>query len=288
MIKLNENKTQRRIGFFFMVIYIGIFLFYLFWDGWLYEWIQPGVGYSGTSQHFDFNIFGDMIWRITDLENGIREYDATNNLHNLVYTCYWTATIAYLALITGNKWLRQGSMATFGFPVMSMFSTINPVDAADAFNPIIFHYHSYILQIVYDINHICGTIMCIYIFYITAKQNEEIEFKYIHPTAIFTWILYLLARIFLSDWPYLANMNSIGMISTNQINNMIWNWYGTEYIIAFSFIYLINFIIKYANRRIKNPKLKTLFPFVFFAIFTVTFIAIGLIELQDYSIMIFN
>ncbi|MHA1744780.1 MAG: hypothetical protein ACTSWW_02205 [Promethearchaeota archaeon] len=156
-----------------------IFVFYLFWDGWLYEWVE--FGYAGANQHFDWNIFGDMQWEIISDE---RIYYSTNNLHNLVYICYWIGVNSAFALILDNAFLRQGAMATLAFPVISLFSTINPLVAKDIFTLDIFHYHSYNLQLMYDINHLAGAIMGVYIFYIAAKRDEEIDFKKITPAHV--------------------------------------------------------------------------------------------------------
>lgn len=276
MVKLNENLRERRWGFFFLGIYIFIFLFYLFFDGWHYEWID--YGYAGANQHFDFNIFGDMQWEIV---NGERVYYSTNNLHNLVYICYYTGLISCLALLTGNKWLRQGSVATMAFPVMSAFSTINPFVASDIFTLDIFYYHSYILQIVYDLNHICGIIMGIYNYKILIENNERIDFKKITPTILFTWLLFILARVFLQKWPFWAPGNELGMISTNQINNMPFVFYGLEYIIVIALLYFVNIVIYFTEPLIKKKSAKIAIPFVVFAALTITLVAAGLIELQD-------
>lgn len=275
MIKLNENLKERRMGFFFMFIYIGIFLVYLFFDGWLYEWLH--YGYAGANQHWDFNIFGDMNWEIV---NGEIIYNSTNNLHNLIYMCYWTATISWLALITGNKWLKQGSMATLAFPVISLFSTINPIVASDVFTLDVFRYHAYFLQIIYDINHLSGTIMGVYIFYQCAKAGEDIDLKKITPAIMFTWLIFFVSRVLLQKWPFWDPANRMGMISTNQINNMPFFAYGLEYIIVVGILYFINIGVKFVNSKIENPKLKTLIPFAFFTTITIVMVAVGLIVLQ--------
>jgi hypothetical protein len=274
---LNENLKERRLGYFFMVIFLGIMAVYLFYDGWLYEWVE--YGYDGVSQHWDFNIFGDMVWNIG--LDGHQEYTSTNNLHNVVYICYWTATIAYLALITGNDWLRQGAIATMAFPVISGFSTINPMVAADVFTLEIFHYHTFIIQIMYDLTHVCGAIMAVYIFYSACKRGEEINFKKQTPTIMFTWVLYLLARIFLQKSPYWAEEHRLlGMISTNQVNTMPFYLYGFEFIIVVVLLYLINIGTKAVVKKIKNPKIQTLVPFAFFISLTIILIATGLTVLQ--------
>jgi len=282
MVKLNENLKQRRIGFFFLGVFLIIFVFYLLWDGWLYEWVE--YGYAGANQHFDWNIFGDMQWEIVDEE---QIYESTNNLHNLSYICWWTGLNSALALIFDNKWLRQGAMATLAFPVISLFSTINPLVAKDIFTMEIFHLHSYILQLMYDATHVAGVIMGVYIFYIAAKRDEEIDFKKIAPIFIFTWILFYISRFTLQKWPFWDPANELALIGTNQVNSMPFMFYGLEYGVVIVLLYGINFLVKTVNRRIPNPKLKTVFPFVLFAVLTVVFILANLIVLQDIPWMAF-
>ena len=274
MITLNENKTQRKIGYFFLVIYIGIFAFFTFWDGYIFEWLY--YGYNGKSQHFDF-IFNDMVW---DIVGGERIYYSTNNADMLLYMCHWTGLFASFALITGNKYLRQGAMATMAFPVMSAFSTINPIVAIDLFNPDVFLYHTYIQQIVSDIVHITGAIMGVYLFYIAAKQNEELEIKKYTPTLLFTWLLYIVTKFSLQKYPWVEG-SELAYHGTNQVNNMPFYIFGFEYLLVLVIIYIFNTIIKYANRKIPNPKYKTLVPFAIFASLTIIFVLTGLVVLQD-------
>ncbi|MHA1672765.1 MAG: hypothetical protein ACTSYI_04000 [Promethearchaeota archaeon] len=275
MVKLNENLRERRWGFIILGVYIFIALVYLFFDGWHYEWLE--YGYSGVNQHFDFTIFSDMSWDIVD---GKQVYYSTNNLHNFVYICYWTGTISYLSLITGNKWLRQGSIATLAFPVISFFSTINPFVASDIFTLDIFRYHAYFLQIVYDMNHICGIILGIYNYKVLVKNDDKINFKKITPTIMFTWFLFILSRFTLQKWPFWAPGNEIGMIGTNQINNMPFVFYGFEYIIVVAILYTINIILYFTAPKVKSVFWKIFSPFLVFTILTIAFVALGLIELQ--------
>ena len=169
---LNEDKTQRYIGLFFLIVSVGVFVFFSLWDGWIFEWLE--YGFAGRSQHFDFD-FSDMDWYLTGnaVEGYERVYNSTNSLHFLLYICHWTGLINSLALLTGNKWLRQGSMATMAFPTMTFFSTINPIVAKDVLNPALLSYHLYPQQIVSNISHGTGMIMCIYLFYISAKKEQE-------------------------------------------------------------------------------------------------------------------
>ncbi len=276
LFTLNPNRKQRLMGFFFLAIYIGIITIYLFYDGWIYEWLA--YGYDGKSQHFDFHIFSDMQWT---LENGIPTYTSTNNLHNLIYMCLWTGLISVFALLTGNKWLRQGSVATLAFPIMSAFSTINPIVANEIFTTDIFVYHSFFLQIVYDINHSCGIVMGVYNYYMLNKDEEEINIKQMAPTILFTWVLFILSRFLLQKWPFWDPSNRMGMISTNQINDMPFFLYGFEYIIVVALIFAINIALKKINPVFKNKVVKTFFPFVIFAGLTILFVFSGLIVLQD-------
>ncbi|MHA1719837.1 MAG: hypothetical protein ACTSWX_14190 [Promethearchaeota archaeon] len=285
-IKLNENLKERKFGFFFLSIYFVIFLVYLFWDGWHYEWIH--YGYAGANQHFDLKVFGDMQWAL--INGGTeRVYYSTSNLHNLVYICYYTGLGSTFALITGNEWLKKGSIATLAFPVISYFSTINPFVANEIFTWDIFRYHLYFLQIFYDINHICGMIMGVYIIYSTAKKREKIvDYKKMTPIIMFTWFLYYLAKIFLQKWPFWAPGHELGYISTNQINNMPFYFYGLEYIIVVVLLYFINFLLDISNKQFLKsekleksyPKIIAIVPFIIFAVLTLIFVATGLIVLQ--------
>lgn len=288
-MKLNENLKERKMGYIFLSIYFVIFLVYLFWDGWHFEWYY--YGYGGANQHFDLNIFSDMVWSLNS--EGEREIESTNNLHNLVYICYYTGLASAFALITGNEWLKKGSIATLAFPVISFFSTINPFYAKEVFTWEIFRYHFYFLQIFYDLNHICGMIMGVYILYSTAKKGEKIvDYKKMLPILLFTWFLFYLSKIFLQKWPFWAPGNELGVISTNQINNMPFYFYGLEYIIVIVLLYFINFLLNAADKWLKKSdfperikisyaKLITFVPFIIFVVLTLIFIAVGLIILQE-------
>ena len=98
------------MGFICLGIYVMIFIIYLFWDGWAHEWYF--YGYDGASQHFDINIFSDMVWSLNS--KGERVIESTNNLHNLVYICYYTGLASVIGLITGNEWFKKGSILISG------------------------------------------------------------------------------------------------------------------------------------------------------------------------------
>ncbi|MHA1746018.1 MAG: hypothetical protein ACTSWW_08455 [Promethearchaeota archaeon] len=168
-MQLNQNLKERRMGYFFLGVFALISLFYLFFDGWIYEWME--YGYAGANQHWDLKIFGDMQYEIMD---GEFVYYSTHNLLHFMYLCYWTAAVSYWYLITGNKWLRQGAIATWAFPVMSLMSSINPVNITE-WTSDVFLFHSYLLQMIFDLNHISGSIMGTYIFYNAVKEGLEKE-----------------------------------------------------------------------------------------------------------------
>jgi len=277
-MKLNPNLKERRWGFFFMFVFFIIGLFYLFYDGWLYEWVK--YGYSGTNQHWDLIIFGDMNYEII---NGEYVYHSTHNLMHFLYLCYWTAAVNYLYLITGNKWLKQGSIATMAFAMMAFFSTINPINARDIFSTDVFTFHSYYLQFVFDINHISGIIMGFYIFNSSIKEGEEINFKMITPFILGTWVIYLITKaVMIPGWPLSASDNIGGYYDTNQINNIPFKLYGFEYLLlVVPLLYLINFLVRFLTRKIKNPKMKAIVPYAIFASFTLFFVLINFIVLQN-------
>ncbi|MHA1474804.1 MAG: hypothetical protein ACTSRX_03470 [Promethearchaeota archaeon] len=287
-MKLNKNLKERKLGYICLSIYFVIFLVYLFFDGWSFEWLH--YGYDGANQHFDLDIFSDMIWSLNS--EGERVITSTNNLHNLVYICYYTGLASVIGLITGNEWFKKGSIATLAFPVISFFSSINPFVATDIFTWDIFRYHFYFLQIFYDLNHICGMIMGVTILYNTAKKGEKVvDFKKMAPIIMFTWLLYYLAKFFLQKNPFSALGSELGVISTNQINNMPFYFYGLEYIIVVVLLYFISFLLNAADKWLKKSdfpervkisyaKLITFVPFIIFVVLTIIFIAAGLIVLQ--------
>ena len=165
-MQLNPNLKERRMGYFFLGIFILISLFYLFFDGWIYEWIAFGT--DGANQHWDLKIFGDLQYTIVD---GDFIYTSTHNLQHFLYLCFWTAGVSYSYLITGNKWLRQGAIALMAFPIMAFMASINPVNITE-WTSDVFRFHSYPLQLVFDLNHISGAIMGAYIFYNAVKETK--------------------------------------------------------------------------------------------------------------------
>ena len=74
---LKNRSSEKKVGVVFLLMWIAIAVFYLTWDGWLYEW--QSCGYLGTNQHFDLDFFDLNIQRNSD---GTMLYLSTNNLHN--------------------------------------------------------------------------------------------------------------------------------------------------------------------------------------------------------------
>ncbi|MHA1746017.1 MAG: hypothetical protein ACTSWW_08450 [Promethearchaeota archaeon] len=271
-MQLNPNLKERRMGYFFMLVFALISIFYLFYDGWLYEWVE--YGFAGANQHWDLKIFEDMQYTIVD---GVYIYTATHNLMHFIYLCYWTAAVCYWYLITGNKWLRQGAIATMAFPVMSFFSTINPLIAKDIFTLDVFLFHSYYLQIAFDMNHIAGSIMGFYIFYTAMKEDDfKMNIKMMTPFILATWVFYLVTRVIMVP----TGMDT-GYYDTNQINNMPFVFYGLEYLIVVGILFGINFGIKSLIKKLPTPKTKAIVPYVIFATLTIAFVLAGLIVLQN-------
>ncbi|MGC9384135.1 MAG: hypothetical protein ACP5D6_06005, partial [Kosmotogaceae bacterium] len=71
----------------------------------------------------------------------------TNNLHNLIYICYFVFFMGWFGLLFDVEWAKQGAMGTVGISFIATLSTLNPSD------------HLYILQINYDIVHVSGIIL---------------------------------------------------------------------------------------------------------------------------------
>ncbi len=135
-------------------------------------------------------------------------------------------------------------------------------------------------------------VMGVTILYNTAKKNEKIvDFKKMAPMIMFTWFLYYLAKIFLQKWPLWAPENALGVINTNQINNMPFYFYELEYNIVVVLLYFINFLLNAADKWLKKSdfpekvhisytKLIIFVPFIIFVVLTIIFIAVGPIVLQ--------
>jgi hypothetical protein len=153
-------------------------------------------------------------------------------------------------------------MALTAFPVIAALFTLNPPD------------HLYILQIVYDIVHISGIAACTYLFY-----KNDLDLKLATPGILGTWGIYLISRILIQPWPYWEN-NNLGYFSVNQINNMPFYFYGLEYGIVVIIIFVANFLIIKIQHKIPNQIVKAFFPFVVFAILFVTFMLLGVVQLQ--------
>ena len=256
MVKLNDDLAERRVGWIFMIIWFAVLIFYLTWDGWIAEWRI--CGYNGPNQHFDLNFF-DMRYSVVD---GKIIYESTNNLHNIIYLCYYTFFFAWLGLLTGNRFCKQGATALTAFPVVATLFTLNPAD------------HVYIVQIVYDIVHGSSTAACIYLFY-----KNDLKIKEASPVIWGTWGIYLLSRVLIQPWPFWEN-NTLGYFGVNQINTMPFYFYGMEFLLVIGIAYLANVVIFTVNSRLKRKILKAFFPFVMYAGLFITFQLLGLVTLE--------
>ena len=155
-MQLNSDIKERKIGFFFMIIWFAVAVFYLTWNGWIGEYLQ--CGYNGFNQFFGFQPMNAYI------QNGVVHYHSTNNWWNLLYICYYVLALAWIGLVTGNKYFKQSAMACFAFPVIAAMSNLTSPG------------QEYIVMIVYDIVHGSGIICCIYLFY-----KEDINLKQMMP-----------------------------------------------------------------------------------------------------------
>lgn len=260
-LKLNEDLKERKMGYIFGAIWLAILIFYMTWDGWLYEWLE--CGYDGPNMHFDLDMF-DMQWEIV---NGEIVYYSTNNLHNIIYLCYVTFAFGVLALLTGNERLKHSAMALLPFPVMATMATLNPYDRL------------FVLQNVYDLVHLSGIIIGIYLFY-----KMDIDVKKAAPAIFFTWIIFFLSRILMQKWPYWAEGHEIGYFSVNQINDMPFYAYGFEYVIVVVLLFVINFVVAKILEKISGRIWKAVFPVALYSIVLLILNLSGLITLQNISL----
>jgi len=265
-MRLNKNRFELRFGLIFLILWIFIFVFHATWDGWIWEWNY--FGYNGPNQHFDFDLF-DL--KITRLEDGGIIYNSTNNLHNLIYICFFTFFMGWFGLIFDIEWAKQGLMATSGISFIAAIATLKP-----------WINHTYILQTVYDVIHVSGIIMATYLF-----SKKKISLIKIIPGLLGTWILYLLSRILLEPWPYWTESRN-AYFSINQINNMPFYFYGFEYLIVIVVLMGVNFIIHLLNLKMKNRILKAVFPlliftFVYLVMNSLNFIEVPLVDLRAWK-----
>jgi hypothetical protein len=254
---LNEDLKERKIGFLFMAIWLAVLIFYLTWDGWIAEWRI--CGYAGPNQHFDLDFF-DMRYEVV---GDHLVYYSTNNLHNIIYLCYYTFALAWIGMVTGNEFFRQGAMALMAFPVIATISTLNP------------HDHLYIVQIVYDIVHGSATAACVYLFY-----KHDLSLKKASPGIWGTWIVYILSRILVQPWPFWEH-NTLGYFGVNQINTMPVYFYGFEYLIVIAIAYVANIVILAVQSKLSSRLMKALFPFFMFLTLFIIFQLMGLIVLEN-------
>jgi hypothetical protein len=257
-MQLNKHEGERRWGLIFGFIWLLILVFYLTWDGWIFEWIE--CGYDGPNQHFDLD-FTDMRWAVVD---GELVYYSTNSIHNILYLCYIQFLVGWLGLVTGNKYLRQGAMATLAFPVIATMSTLVPL-----------WHHAYITYIVYNVVHTCGITIGIYLF-----SKEGMNTKETVPYILATWVIYFFTTILMKPWPY-WEYNTLAYFSANQVNQMPFYLYGLEYGIVVLIFLVVNQIIVMIQARIGHRWARAFFPLVIFTVLCVVFIAAGLIVLQD-------
>jgi len=257
-MRLNKDLFERRLGIFFMVLWILIMFFYLTWDGWLYEWRD--CGYSGPSQHFDLDITDMQYSRSPDNEI---TYLSTNNLHNLIYLCYLVFLIGWLGLLFDLEWAKQGAMATMGISFVAALSTLNLSD------------HVYLLQVMYDLVHLSGVVMGAYLF-----SKYHLKTSKSLPVVLGTWAIYLVSHLIFTPWPFWENVGQ-AYFSVNQINDLPFFLFGMEYIVVVVIILAVNTLIVKLNGRTSNRFLRVLIPLgVYFLLFMIMY-STGLIIVQN-------
>ena len=259
MSPADNRSSEKKAGIVFLLIWIAIALFYLTWDGWLYEW--QSCGYLGTNQHFDLDLFDLNIQRNAD---GTMLYTSTNNLHNLIYICYFVIFLGALGLITGRRWLKQGAIAIYPISMVSLISTLLPLSN-----------HTYIIQLAYDAVHLVSIILGLYCLY-----KVEIRFKEMFFGIFATWIFYLLARVLLEPWPFWQT-NGNGYFSLNQINDMPFYFYGLEYLPVIAILLVINWLFSRVQHKKTILFWKMVFPLLCCLIVGILLMATGMIQLQQ-------
>ncbi len=260
MINLNPDLNERKAGYIFMSVWFLILAIYLTWDGWVYEW--EICGYNGPNQHFDLDLF-DMQYEVI---NGQIKYISTNNLHNIIYLCYYGLLIAWLGLLTGNKYLKHGAMSLTPVIFLAILFTLRPSD------------HQHFIQFVWDTVHLSGLLACAYLFY----KNKFI-FRYAIPVILSTWVIYYLSLFLLKPWPFWEN-EQLAYYGINQINKMPFYFYGLEFVLAIIVLLCINTAITLLQPKFTGSKSRTVLPFLIgFAAYLIL-LFLGLIEIEHLDI----
>ena len=254
-MKLNSDRAERRVGWILAGLWISVLVFYCLWDGWVWEWLA--VGYGGANQHVDLDLF-DMQWeRASD---GRMTYLSTNNLFNIIYICYFVFFMAWVGLLFGSRWARQGVMATMAFCFGAAVVTLTPVE------------HLYPVQIAYDIVHVSSIAAGLYFFY---KDTPVLKLGL--PALGMTWILYLLSRVLCEPWPYWSEDRN-AFFSVNQINEMPFYFFGLEYVIVVLLFLGIHAAVIALRRKLPGPRARVLTPLIIYGTLVAVLKSLGLIE----------
>lgn len=257
-MEFNHNGAEKKLGFVFAGIWAALFVFYLTWDGWLFEWRTLGL--DGPNQHFDLDFF-DMEW---ELRYGERFYHSTSNLHNLLFLCYFQFLLGWLGLVTGKDGLKQGAMALLPLSVGATVATLTPAD------------HLCPIQIAYDVVHLGGMFIAVYLFY-----HYELDCRKAMWTVIASWPFYVISRIAVSRWPYWEYPTAY--FSINQINEMPFDACGLEYGLAVLLLAALNKVVAKVNARTKSRKIRALVPVALPGVLCLLLLVAGLLEVQDIS-----
>ena len=250
------RNEERKVGMVLLLIWLSIMVFYLTWDGWVQEW--EILGYSGPNQHFDLDLF-DMKFKRT--EDGGYIYISTNNVHNLLYICYFILFMAWTGFLFNWEWAKQGLMATIGIPFIA--SIVMLEKTKDLVN---------VMMIVYHLLHLSSILPGIHLL-----GKERLNLKKAIPGMMGTWIFYILSRLFLEPFPYWEGKRD-AYYSLNQINDMPFYFYGLEYGVVILILLAVNVSISIFNPRIKSEKMRILFPVLDYIVVYIILKSLGLIS----------
>lgn len=260
MLIMNPDLKERKAGYIFLSIWLAILAFYLTWDGWVYEW--EVCGYDGPNQHFDLDFF-DMRYEVV---NGQIKYISTNNLHNIIYLCYYGLLIAWLGLLTGNKYLKHGAMSLTSVMFLSILFTLRPSD------------HQHLIQFVWDVVHLSGVVACAYLF-----SRNKFNLIWSLPVMMSTWIVYYISLLILKPWPFWEH-NNLAYYGINQVNKMPFYFYGLEFSLAIFVLLMINLGVIGLQPRFPGAKARVVLPFLIGFIAYLILLFLGLIEIEHLDI----
>ncbi|MEA2065720.1 MAG: hypothetical protein U9O65_01245 [Thermotogota bacterium] len=168
--------------------------------------------------------------------------------------------MGWFGLLFDIEWLKQGTIATVGVSFIATLSTLNPSN------------HLYNLQIIYDMVHLSGIFLGLYLF---IKYRPSL--KFMTSGILLTSVFYILSRIIYEPWPYWKE-SANAFYSANQINDVPFYFYGLEYSIVLAILFGKNVIIALTNNKIEDKKFWILVPMIIYTATCIILFSLNLVN----------